>query len=130
MLTRRFAPLRLALAALYALVMVVIGVAHETGAGIVAAPAAAAVAGFVLPDGSVAAICGHVDDLRAAGTADPHAGHPGCDLCVLAMSAGLGALSAPAVLPDNRVIARFVLAEAATLTPMAMALPGARGPPA
>jgi hypothetical protein len=113
----RHVRLRAAVAALYAVTMLLLGAAHAPVAGTVAKPVVD-LAAFLLPDGSLPDLCIVAD----GGSGDPASNHlPAslCDACLLtgapglppASAADLGRLSpdtAPLVVPaEPTAVARF-----------------------
>ena len=113
----RHVRLRAAVAALYAVAMLLLGVAHAPLVGTVAKPSVD-LAAFLLPDGSLPDLCVVADE----GSGDPaphHAAASLCDACLLTAAPGLppplsvdlGRLSldtAPLAVPAERTpVARF-----------------------
>ncbi|MFN8721312.1 MAG: hypothetical protein ACK5YI_10815 [Rhodospirillales bacterium] len=113
----RHVRLRAAVATLYAVAMLLLGVAHAPVAGTVAKPLVD-LAAFLLPDGSLPDLCVVAD----GGSDDPapyHAAAALCDVCLLSGAPGLppppaadlGRLSpdtAPLAVPAERTpVARF-----------------------
>jgi hypothetical protein len=83
----RLSPLRATVAALYAVAMLLLGVAHAPVAGAAAKPTVD-LAAFLLPDGSVPDLC--VVDAGGAGDHAPlHVAVTLCDACLLTGAPGL-----------------------------------------
>lgn len=110
----------------YALIMACIGLLHHVPSA-AAAPSANELASYLLPDGSVPALCGE----ESGGDPQPqgHAAHPICDACLLAGSPGLivGAIALPT--PTYQGIVQFTVGTCVRLAATNVLRAPPRGPP-
>jgi len=110
-------------AALYALAMVMLGLAHQPMARTFSP--AADLAAFVLPDGSLPPICGQDgQNIPGDGKAAQH-----CDACTLSSAPGLLPVAAASVPTSESRLVALDLAEVGQFSPAARHAPLSRGPP-